>query len=35
MQRSLWDKKKTEKSEENAKLREKLQDKNMKTKNMI
>ena len=35
MQRSLWDKKKTEKSEENAKFREKLQDKNMKTKNMI
>ena len=35
MQRSLWDKKKTEKSEENAKLREKLQEKNLKTKNMI
>ena len=35
MQRSLWDKKKTEKSEENAKFRDKLQDKNMKTKNMI
>ena len=35
VQRSLWDKKKTEKGEENAKLREKLQDKNMKTKNMI
>ena len=35
MQRALWEKKKTEKSDENGKLREKLQDKNTKTKNMI
>ena len=35
MQRSLWEKKKSEKSDENGKLREKLQDKNTKTKNMI
>ena len=35
MQRQIWDKKKTEKSEENAKFRDKLQDKNIKTKNMI
>ena len=35
MQRALWEKKKSEKSEENGKLREKLQDKNTKTKNMI
>ena len=28
MQRALWEKKKTEKSDENGKLREKLQDKN-------
>ena len=35
IQRQLWDKKKTEKSEENAKYRDKLQDKNIKTKNMI
>ena len=33
MQRSLWEKKKSEKSDENGKLREKLQDKNTKTKN--
>jgi len=35
MQRALWEKKKTEKGDENGKLREKLQDKNTKTKNMI
>lgn len=35
MQRALWEKKKSEKSDENGKLREKLQDKNTKTKNMI
>ena len=35
MQRAFWEKKKTEKSDENGKLREKLQDKNTKTKNMI
>ena len=35
MQRALWEKKKTEKSDENGKLREKLQDKNTKTRNMI
>ena len=35
MQRALWEKKKTEKSDENGKLREKLQDKNTKTKYMI
>ena len=35
LQRSLWDKKKTEKSEENNKLRDRLQEKNQKTKNMI
>ena len=35
MQRAIWEKKKTEKSDENGKLREKLQDKNTKTKNMI
>ena len=34
-QRALWEKKKSEKSDENGKLREKLQDKNTKTKNMI
>ena len=35
MQRALWEKKKSEKSDENGKLREKLQDKNTKTRNMI
>ena len=35
MERSLWDKKKTDKGEENSKIREKLQDKNVKTKNLI
>ena len=35
MQRALGEKKKTEKGDENGKLREKLQDKNTKTKNMI
>ena len=35
MQRALWEKKKSEKSDENGKLRENLQDKNTKTKNMI
>ena len=35
LQRSLWDKKKTEKGEENTKLREKLQEKNRKTSDMI
>ena len=35
LQRSLWDKKKTEKSEENNKLRDRLQEKNKKTKDMI
>ena len=35
LQRSLWDKKKTDKGEENGKIREKLQDRNVKTKNLI
>ena len=34
-QRALWEKKKSEKSEENGKMRERLQEKNTKTKNMI